>query len=53
MDKEKIEALEKILLVSRLVEQCQTVGLITPEDRTNYYKQLNDKSHTAIDNILE
>ena len=52
MDEGKIKVLEKILQVSQLIEQCQTSVLITPEDRKNYFKQLNDKAHSAIDDIL-
>lgn len=52
MDKAKIEALEAILLVARLVEQCQTLCLITPADRVAYFVKLNDKTHSAIVALL-
>jgi len=53
MEKAKIEELEDVMKVARMIEQCQTLCLITPADRANYFVKLNDKTHAAIDALLE
>ena len=44
--------LEEVLFNARLIEQCQSHYLITPEERKNYIEKLNDKAHVEIEKIL-
>lgn len=53
MDKTKINDLETLMLIARLVEQCQTLCLITPQNRSDYFSQLNEKVHAAIAELLK
>ena len=52
MDEAKIKTLEDVMKVARLIEQCQTLCLITPADREAYFVKLNDKTHSAISALL-
>ena len=52
MDAEKISNLEGIIKATDLIESCQAKRLITPEERQKYFKQLNDKAHTAIEALV-
>lgn len=48
----KIQKLRLVLTAARLIEDCQTNLLITPEDRAEYIKTLNDKAHKIIEDAL-
>jgi hypothetical protein len=52
MDKSKMEVLDDVIKLARMIEQCQTLSLLTPEDQARYILQLNIKTHLAINNIL-
>ncbi len=44
--------LEIQLKTAALIERCQTVNLITPEDRREYFNRLNENVHSTIETIL-
>jgi len=49
---ESIQKLKLVLTATRLIEDCQTNLLITPEEREIYLKTLNDKAHKIIEDAL-
>jgi hypothetical protein len=53
MDKKLIEELETLMHTANLIEQCQTLCLISSNDRSNYFSLLNDKVHVAIAELLK
>ena len=52
MNKDKIEDLQNILLVMRLIDQCHDKQLINYDDFLSYRNSLNDKAHSAIAALL-
>ena len=48
-------ALDKLKLMTEfadLIERCQTLLLITPDERGKYFETLNGKVHKEIDSLL-
>lgn len=52
MDEGKIKVLENVLTAHRLIDRAKDIKLITHEDFNKYVKSLNDKTHSAIDDLL-
>lgn len=53
MDQTQIDLLEKMMTVSRLIEQCQTLKLIKPSDRAELMEILEERILTVLNTILE
>lgn len=47
-----LEKLNNIISFARLLEQCQTLKLISPDDRGIVNDELNEKAHEEIKKIL-
>lgn len=52
MDPEKLKQLKGQLEFADLIERCQTLCLISPEERGEYFETLNGKVHEEIDSLL-
>ncbi len=44
--------LELLIKIANLVERCQTLKLITPEERKSYFERINAKAHVAIEKLF-
>ena len=48
----KVQAIRDVLDVRRAIETMRNIGLITSEDYDAWLKDLNDKSHRAVNDYL-
>ena len=52
MEATTLDNLKMMIEFADLIERCQTLCLITPDDRGKFFKTLNDKIHKEIISVL-